>query len=132
MCNLYDKSNYVMDVRALNQALDHVIVLKNAQLDIDGSQEAWLELKNIDMYMKLRAKAKNLKRTSSSWKTLQCLKRLWTTETRRHQTCENWYKKNFSNGRGNLSPKKWSSKKLMAKELNKREIKINKLVYSGL
>ena len=132
MCNLYDKNNYVMDVRALKQALDHVIILKNTQLDIEGSQEAWLELKNKDMHMELRAKTKNLKRTSSSWKTLQCLKRLWTTETRRHQTCENWYKNNFSNGRANLSPKKWSSKKLMAKELNKREIKINKLVYSGL
>lgn len=66
MCNLYDKNNYVMDVRALKQALDHVIILKNTQLDIEGSQEAWLELKNKDMHMELRAKTKNLKRTSSS------------------------------------------------------------------
>ena len=39
VCNLYDKNNYVVLVRALKQALDHKLILKKAHRVIHFNQE---------------------------------------------------------------------------------------------
>ena len=58
VCNLYDKDNYVVYIRALKQALDHGIILKEVHKVIEFNQEAQLK-PYIDMNTKLRTGAKN-------------------------------------------------------------------------
>ena len=53
VCNLYDKNNYVIYIRALKQALKHGLKLKNFHKAIAFYQEAWLR-KYIDMNTELR------------------------------------------------------------------------------
>ena len=43
LCNIYDKENYVVNIRALNQALNHGLILKKVHRIIQFNQEAWLE-----------------------------------------------------------------------------------------
>ena len=40
LCNLYDKNNYVVHVRSLNQILDHELILKKVYKVIQFNQEA--------------------------------------------------------------------------------------------
>ena len=56
--NLYDKSNYVVHIRSLKQALDHGLILKKVHRAIRFNQEASLK-KYIDMSTELRKQAKN-------------------------------------------------------------------------
>ena len=58
LCNLYDKNNYVVNVRSLNQILDHELILKKAYKVIQFNQEAWLK-EYIEINTKLRTEAKN-------------------------------------------------------------------------
>ena len=58
LCNLYDKNNYVVHVRSLNQILDHELILKKAYKVIQFNQEAWLK-EYIEINTKLRTEAKN-------------------------------------------------------------------------
>ena len=58
VCNLYDKSNYVVHIRSLKQTLDHGLILKKVHRLIQFNQEAWLKKYN-DMNTKLRKEAKN-------------------------------------------------------------------------
>ena len=63
MCNLYDKKNYVVHIKALKQALGDGLMLEKVRRIIESNQEASLK-PCIDMNTELRAKAKNdLKRT---------------------------------------------------------------------
>ena len=43
VCNLYDKKEYVVHIRALKQALNHGLILKNVQRAIQSNQEVWLK-----------------------------------------------------------------------------------------
>ena len=43
VCNLNDKNNYVVHIRALKQALHYGLMLKKAHSVIEFNQEAWLE-----------------------------------------------------------------------------------------
>ena len=43
VCNLYDKINYVVHIRALKQALEHGLKLKKVHKAIAFYQEAWLK-----------------------------------------------------------------------------------------
>ena len=56
--NLHDKTEYVIDMRNLKQALNHWLVLKKTRRIIKFNQYAWLKL-YIVMNTKLRQKAKN-------------------------------------------------------------------------
>ena len=56
--NLYDKTEYVMHIRNLKQALNHGLVLKKFHRVIKFNQNAWLK-PYIDMNTILRKKAKN-------------------------------------------------------------------------
>ena len=58
LCNLYDKNNYVVHVRSLNQILDHELILKKVYKVIQFKQEAWLK-EYIEINTKLRTEAKS-------------------------------------------------------------------------
>ena len=58
VANLYDKTEYIIHVRNLKQALNHVLILKKVHRAIKFNQKAWLKPYN-DMSTKLRQKAKN-------------------------------------------------------------------------
>ena len=57
-CNIYDKENHVVHIRALKQALNHILLLKKVHRVIQFNQEACLK-PYIDMNIKLRTEAKN-------------------------------------------------------------------------
>ena len=56
--NLYNKKNYVIHVRALNQALKHGLILKRVHRVIEFDQSAWLK-PYINFNTQLRTQAKN-------------------------------------------------------------------------
>ena len=56
--NLHDKKKYVIDVKALKQALDHGLVLEKIHRVIQFKQSAWMK-EYIDFNTRLRADAKN-------------------------------------------------------------------------
>ena len=58
VCNIQDKENYVVHIRALKQALNHGLILKKVHKVIQFNQKAWLK-PYIDMNTKLRTDAKN-------------------------------------------------------------------------
>ena len=58
VCSIEDKEKYVIHIRALKQALNHELVLKDVHRVIKFNQEAWLK-PYIDMNTKLRTEAKN-------------------------------------------------------------------------
>ena len=58
VCNLYDKENYVVHIRALKQTLMHGLKLKKVHKVLHFNQEAWLK-PYVDMDIKLRKEAKN-------------------------------------------------------------------------
>ena len=58
VANLYDKTEYVIHLRKLKQALNHGLILKKVHGTIKFSQKAWLK-PYIEMNTKLRQKAKN-------------------------------------------------------------------------
>ena len=55
--NLHDKTEYVLHIRNLKQALIHGLILKKVDRVIKFNEKAWLKL-YIDMNTKLRQKAK--------------------------------------------------------------------------
>ena len=58
VCNIYDKENYVVYIRALKQALNQGLILKKKiHRVIEFNQEAWLK-SYIGMNTKLRTEAK--------------------------------------------------------------------------
>ena len=58
VANLHDKTEYVIHIRNLKQALNHRLVLKKVHRVIKFNQNAWLK-PYIDMNTDLRKKAKN-------------------------------------------------------------------------
>ena len=56
--NLYHKRRYIIHVRALKQALDHVLVLEKIHRCIKSKQSPWMK-EYIDFNTKLRTAAKN-------------------------------------------------------------------------
>ena len=58
VCNLYNKKNYAVHIRALKQAFSRGIILKKVYKVIHSNQEAWLK-PYIYMNTELRKQAKN-------------------------------------------------------------------------
>ena len=58
ICTVQDKENYVVHIRALEQALNHGLILKKVHWVIQFNQETWL-IPYIDTNTELRKKAKN-------------------------------------------------------------------------
>ena len=134
VCNLYDKNDYVPYMKSLKQALNHGLILKKVHRVIQFNQEAWLK-EYIDMNTELRKEAKNvfeknffkLMNNSVFGKTMKNVRKhrdikLVTTDKRRNQL--------FSEP--NCHTTKWFSGNLLAIEMKKIKVKMNKPVYLDL
>ena len=133
VCNLYDKNKYVVHIRSLKQALDHGLILKKVHRVIQFRQEAWLK-EYIDMNTELRKQAKNdfekdffkLMNNSVVGNTMETVRKhrdikLVTTDKRRNQLVSE----------PNYHTIKYFSENLLAIELKKIKVKMNKPVYLG-
>ena len=131
--NIYDKNNYVVHIRSLKQALDHGLILKKVHTVIQFNQEAWLK-EYIDMNTEIRKQAKNdsekdfFKLMNSVFgKTMENVRKhgdikLVTTDKGRNQLVSE----------PNYHATKWFSENLLASEMKKIKVKMNKPVYLGL
>ena len=126
LCNLYDKKDYVVHIRSLKQALDHGLTLKH----VSWFKEWFKEY--IDMNTELRKQAKNdfekeffqLMNNSIFGKTIENVRKhidikLVTTDKRRNQLVSE----------PNYHATKWFSENLLAIEMKKTKVKVNKRVY---
>ena len=134
VCNLYDKKEYVVHIRALKQALNHGLILKKVHRVIQFNQEAWLK-PYIEMNTKLRPEVKNdlekdflkLMNNSVFGKTMENVRihrdiKLVTTDKRRNQLVSE----------PNYHTKILFSEDLLAIEMKKTKVKMNKPAYLGL
>ena len=134
VCNLCDKKNYVIHIRSLKQALSHKLILKKIHRVIQLNQEAWLK-SYIDMNTELRKQARNdfekdfykLMNNAVFGKTMENVRKhrdikLVTTDERRNRLVSE----------PNYHTTKWFSEKLLAIEMKKAKVKMNKPVYLSL
>ena len=121
-------------IRFLKQALNHGIILEKVPKVIQFNQEAWLK-EYIDMNTELRKQAKNdfekdffkLMNNSAFGKTMENIMKLRdiklvTTDKRRNQLVSE----------PNYHMIKYFSENLLAIEVKKIKVKMNKPVYLGL
>ena len=134
VCDIEDKEKYVAHIRALKKALNHELILKKVHRVTQFNQEAWLK-PYIDMNTGLRKEAKNefekdffeLMNNSVFGETMENVRKhkdikLVTTDEKRNKLViePNYHKtKRFSEN-------------MLAIELKKTKLKINKLVYLGM
>ena len=134
VCNLYDKKNYVVHIRSLKQALNHGLILKKVYKVIQFNQEAWLK-PYIYMNTELTKEAKNyfekdffkLMNNAVFGKTMENVKKhrdikLVTTDKRRNQLVSE----------PNYHTIKWFSENLLATEMKRTKVNMNKPIYLGL
>ena len=134
VCNLYNKKKYVVHIRSLKQALNHGLILKKVHRVIQFNQEAWLK-PYIDMNTELRIRAKNdfekhffkLMNNAVFGKIIENVRKhrdikLVTTDKRRNQLV----------AEPNYHTTKWFSENLLAIEMKKTKVKMNKPIYLGL
>ena len=133
VCNLYDKKNHVLHTRSLRQVLNHGLMLKKVHRVIQFNKKAWLK-PYIDMNTELRKQVKNdfekdffkLMNNSVLGKTMENVRKhrdikLVTTNKKRSQLVSE----------PNYHTTKWFSESLLATEMKKIKIKMNKPVYLG-
>ena len=133
VCNVQNKENYVIHIRALKQALNNGSKSQKVHRVIRFDQEAWLK-PYIDMNTKLRMQAKNefekdffkLMNNSVFGKTMENVRnhrdiKLVTTDKRR----------SILASEPNYHSSKCISKDLMIMEMKKVEVKMNKTIYLG-
>ena len=133
-CNLYDEKSYVVHIRPLKQALNHGLILIKVNRSMDFNQKAWL-IPYIDMNTELRKQAKNdfekdffkLMNNPVFGKSIENVRKhryikLVTTDKRRNQLVSD----------PNYHTTKWFSENLLAIEMKKTKVKMNKAVYLGL
>ena len=133
-CNLYDKKSYVVHIRSLKQALNQGLILQRVYRAIQFNQEAWLK-PYMNMNTELRKQAKNdfeiyffkLMSNAVFGKTMKNVRKhrhikLVTTDKRRNQLVSE----------PNYHTTKWFSENLVAIEMKKTKVKMNKPVYLGL
>ena len=132
--NLHDKTEYVSLVRNIKQVLYHGWISKKKHKAIKFSQEAWRK-PHIDMNSKLRKKNKNdfkkdffklmnnpvFGKTVENMRKHRDIKRV-TTEQR----------KNYLVSEPNYRTTKFFTEDLLAIEMRKTQILINKPIYLGL
>ena len=134
VCNVDDKENYVVHVIALKQALNHGLILKQVHKVIRFNQEAWLK-SYINMNAKLRTEAKNdfekdlfkLMNNAVFGKIPENARKhkdikLVTTGKRRNQLVSE----------PNYHKTKYFSENLIAIEMKKTKVKMNKPIYLGM
>ena len=134
VCNLYDKKNYVVHIRSLKQALNHGLILKKVHRVIQFNQKAGLK-PYIDMNTEKREEAKNdfekdffkLMNNAVFGKTMENVRKrrdikLVTTDKRRNRLVSE----------PNYHTTKWFSEKLLAIDMKKTKVKMNKPINLGL
>ena len=134
VCNLYNKEGYVVHIRSLKKALDHGLILKKTHRVTQFNQEAWLK-PYIDINTELRKESRNhfekdffkLMNNPVFGKTMENMRKhrdikLLTTNRRRNQLVSE----------PNYHTTKWFSGKLLAIEMKKTKVKMNKPIYLGL
>ena len=134
VCNLYDKKNYVVHTKLLKQALNHGLILRKVHRVIQFKQEAWLK-EYISGNIELRKEAENdfqrnfykLLNNSVFGKTMDNVRKhrdikLVTIDKRRNQLVSE----------PNYHTTKWFSENLLAIEMKKIKVKMNKPIYLGL
>ena len=134
VCNLHNKKKYVVHIRSLKQALNHELILKKVHRVIQFNQEARLK-PYIDMNTEVRKKAKNyfkkdffkLMNNAVFGKTMKNMRKhrdikFVTTDKRRNQlvTEPNYHAINCF------------SENVLAIEMKKTKVKMNKPIYLGL
>ena len=132
--NLYDKNNYAVHIRSLKQVLDHGMILKKVHRVIEFTQEVWLKPYK-DMKSELSKLTKNdfekdflkLMINSVFGKTMENSRKhrdikLVTTDKRRYQFLLE----------PNYHTTKYFLENLLAIEINKIKVKINRPLYLGL
>ena len=133
VANLHDKTEYVIHIRNLKQALNHGLILKKVHRVIKFNQKAWPK-PYIDMNTELRQRAKSnfeknffkLMNNAVFGKTMKNVRKhrnikLVTTDRR----------KNYSVSEPNYHTTKFFTEKLLAMEMKKTKITMNKSVYLG-
>ena len=131
VCSIEDKEKYVIHIRALKQALNHGLILKRVHRVIQFNQEAWLK-PYIDINTKLRKEAKSefekdfikLMNNSVFGKTMENVRKhgdikLVTTEEKTIKLVSE----------PNYQTTKQFSENLLAIEMKKTEVKMNKPIY---
>ena len=134
VCSIENKEKYVIHIRALKQALNNGLKLKMVHRVIKFQQKAWLK-SYIDMNTKLRKEAKNefekdffkLMNNSVFGKTMGNVRKhkdikLLTTEERRIKLVSE----------PNYHTAKKFSENLLAIEMKKAKVKMNKPLYLGM
>ena len=134
VCNMHAKENYVVHIRALKHAIDHGLILKKVYRVIQFNQKAWLK-PYIDTNTKLRTEAKNdfekdyfkLMNNAIFGKIMEHVRKhrdieLVTTDKRRNQLVSE----------PNDHTTKYFSENLMAIEMKKTKVKMNKPIYIGM
>ena len=133
VCNVQNKENYVIHIRALKQALNNGLILKKVHSVIKFNQEAWLK-PYINKNTKLRKEAKNgfekdffkLMNNSVFGKTMENVRnhrdiKIVATDKRRRILASE----------PNYQSTKYISKDLLIMEMKKVEVKMNKPIYLG-
>ena len=131
---MHDNNNYVTHIRALKQALDHGLILEKLHRVIQFNWQAWLKLYK-DVNIELRTKAKNdfeknllkLMNYSVFGKTMKNVGKhrdikIVITNRRRNQLVSE----------PNYHTTKQFSENLLATEMNKTGVKMEKPLYLGL
>ena len=134
VCNLYDKENYVVYIRALKQALMNGLKLKKVHKEFQFNQEACLK-PYIEMNAELRKKAKNdfekdffkIMNNVVFGKPMENVRKhrhikLVTTDKRRNKLVSE----------PNYHAIKCFSENLAAIEMEKTSVKMNKPIYIGM
>ena len=134
VCSIEDEEKYVIHIRALKQPLNHRLILKEVHRVIQFNQEAWLK-PYIDMNTKLRKETKSefekdffkLMNNSVFGKTMENVRKhrdikLVTTDEKRNKLVSE----------PNYHTTKHFSKNLLAIEMKKTKVKMNKPVYLGM
>ena len=134
VCNVYDKNNYVVYITALKQALKHGLKLKKVHKAIAFHQEACLK-KYIDMNIELRKQAK-IEFEKQFFKDINnfvCGKTMGNVRKHRDIKLVTTGKRgNQLVSQPNYHTAKWFSESLLAVEMRKTKVKMNKPIYLGL
>ena len=134
ICNIEDKEKNVVHIKVLKQALNHGLVFKKVLRVNQFNQKEWLK-PYIDMNIKLRKEAKNdfekdffkLMNNSVFGKTMENVRKhrdikLVTKDEKRSKLVSE----------PNYHTRKHFSQNLLATEMKKTEVKMNKPMYLGM
>ena len=129
--NLHDKTKYDIHIRIFKQALTHGLIMKKVHRVIKFNQRAWLK-PYFEMNIKLRQKSKNnfekeffkLMNNAVFGKTIQNVRK-----HRNGKPVTTAKKRNYLISRPNYHTTKFFTEKLLAIEMRKSPIFINKYFF---